>query len=1013
MAVPFKIPKRKQPSEADNMHMQSPLSRLRDTSSPFETSWCNGSSNGKRPEQVGSLNGHIPRAGKQSTPNRLLLRDVCEARLGPGQSDKWTSSQSTGFQRPAQTPEHHPPSRTPHIQSSPVTSSSTHKAEQRLPAASPPCFKNGWRPKRASDTLCRDKNQETGCVSPLLKTRRAEFSGDSQMSVRCSPVQSEQDSASEPSPEREVDSSSKTDDRLSVSPGDSTWRRHDSGMNGSPPQNTEKEGKGSSGSLQKQIKRTSGSPGTGPRGSVPVPAGHRSQSPDSDDPPDRPLMSGARGASTGSPRHPLSAVASVTQATQEKRFSFSRPPLRANLTDRESRPPLRANLTDRESRPPLRANLTDRESRPPLRANLTDRESRPPLRANLTERERRPPTKCLSLHLRLRRPKPTSTEPIVLSSEDEEDMDDEEECPRLKTPQQSPRQGQPTPEEHVPKQAVVGEKVTGSQSVSEHQPGSTQPLPPIMELSFSTLHAGVVRAQANGNLVVTDDGITLPLKDSRVSSEEEGGLSVSLVASQLRGYAVWDGGLAQDGSLFQGCPGRAAPSLLFLWVSEAQANLVQTELSALHPVTLPGQACPFLLLVLREQLGDLQAALLASMLDVEAFRQGRSYDLKSPLSWADGLALIHSCPQDAHLLTLLGQSLLADPSLGTAKGSPSRTRGNHRSREPYSRLKGLLPTRLIQYPPLPSKGGITVTTEDLDCLDSGQFLNDVIIDFYLKYLLLERAPGPLAERCHVFSSFFYKQLTRRDTSLEEEAAIPARDRRHQRVRTWTRHVDIFNKDYLFVPVNHKAHWYLVVICFPGLEQAQHEEWSGLAGVEANGGKRKCQPQASTGPSPEASNPKLQNGAGGTGGDSGKPTLRTHNPPACTQDGCQRETIIKKPCILIMDSLKISYHESIYKLLRDYLHVEWEVRRGTRRDFTVDSMKASHCTVPLQNNSSDCGLYLLQYVESFLQNPVVHFDLPLRLERWFPRQQVWRKREEIRSLVMELHGRQGNGGSSCR
>uniref|UniRef100_A0AAZ3S967 Ubiquitin-like protease family profile domain-containing protein n=1 Tax=Oncorhynchus tshawytscha TaxID=74940 RepID=A0AAZ3S967_ONCTS len=671
--------------------------------------------------------------------------------------------------------------------------------------------------------------------------------GDSQMSVRCSPVESEQDSASEPSPEREVDSSSKTDDRLSVSPGDSTWRKHDSGMNGSPPQNTEKEGKGGSGSLQNQIKVTSGSPGTGPRGSVPVPAGHQSQSPDSDDPPDRPLMSWARGASTGSPKHPLSAVASVTQATQEKQFSFSRPPLRANLTDRERRPPLRANLTDRE---------------------------------------RRPPTKCLSLHLRLRRPKPTSTEPIVLSSEDE-DIDDEEECPRLKTPQQSPRQGQPTPEEHVPKQA--GEKVTGSQSVSEHQPGSTQPLPPIMELSFSTLHAGVVRAQANGNLVVTDDGITLPLKDSRVSSEEEG-VSVSLVASQLRGYAVWDGGLAQDGSLFHGCPGRAAPSLLFLWVSEAQANLVQTELSALHPVTLPGQACPFLLLVLREQLGDLQAALLASMLDVEAFRQGRSYDLKSPLSWADGLALIHSCPQDAHLLTLLGQSLVADPGLGTAKGSPSWTRGNHRSREPYSRLKGLLPTRLIQYPPLPSKGGITVTTEDLDCLDSGQFLNDVIIDFYLKYLLLERAPGPLAERCHVFSSFFYKQLTRRDTSLEEEAAIPARDRRHQRVRTWTRHVDIFNKDYLFVPVNHKAHWYLVVICFPGLEQAQHEEWSGLAGVEANGGKRKCQPQASTGPSPEANKPKLQNGAG--------------------------LSSLCRPCILIMDSLKISYHESIYKLLRE-------------------------------------------------------------------------------------------------
>lgn len=40
--------------------------------------------------------------------------------------------------------------------------------------------------------------------------------------------------------------------------------------------------------------------------------------------------------------------------------------------------------------------------------------------------------------------------------------------------------------------------------------------------------------------------------------------------------------------------------------------------------------------------------------------------------------------------------------------------------------------RLIQFPPPPLKGGITVTMEDLQCLDSGQFLNDVIIDFYLK-----------------------------------------------------------------------------------------------------------------------------------------------------------------------------------------------------------------------------------------------------------------------------------------
>lgn len=39
---------------------------------------------------------------------------------------------------------------------------------------------------------------------------------------------------------------------------------------------------------------------------------------------------------------------------------------------------------------------------------------------------------------------------------------------------------------------------------------------------------------------------------------------------------------------------------------------------------------------------------------------------------------------------------------------------------------------MIQYPPPPYRGRITVTKEDLACLDAGEFLNDVIIDFYLK-----------------------------------------------------------------------------------------------------------------------------------------------------------------------------------------------------------------------------------------------------------------------------------------
>lgn len=108
---------------------------------------------------------------------------------------------------------------------------------------------------------------------------------------------------------------------------------------------------------------------------------------------------------------------------------------------------------------------------------------------------------------------------------------------------------------------------------------------------------------------------------------------------------------------------------------------------------------------------------------------------------------------------------------------------------------------MIQYPPPPCRGRITVTTEDLACLDAGEFLNDVIIDFYLKsvhlgvgergrrsmagpsaqvsclrshrFLVLEGAGGTVSQRSHVFSSFFYKQLSRRRAAGEnEEPSVP-------------------------------------------------------------------------------------------------------------------------------------------------------------------------------------------------------------------------------------------------
>lgn len=43
-----------------------------------------------------------------------------------------------------------------------------------------------------------------------------------------------------------------------------------------------------------------------------------------------------------------------------------------------------------------------------------------------------------------------------------------------------------------------------------------------------------------------------------------------------------------------------------------------------------------------------------------------------------------------------------------------------------------------------------------------------------------------------------------------------------------------------------------------------------------------------------------------------------------------------------------------------------MRKGDQRSFGKEVMKGSSPRVPQQDNFSDCGVYVLQYVESFFQ-----------------------------------------------
>lgn len=53
-------------------------------------------------------------------------------------------------------------------------------------------------------------------------------------------------------------------------------------------------------------------------------------------------------------------------------------------------------------------------------------------------------------------------------------------------------------------------------------------------------------------------------------------------------------------------------------------------------------------------------------------------------------------------------------------------------------------------------------------------------------------------------------------------------------------------------------------------------------------------------------------------------------------------------------------------LRDYLSCEYVAKTGCEKIFSKDTIKGALLKVPQQSNFTDCGLYVLQYVESFFK-----------------------------------------------
>ncbi|GMI74651.1 hypothetical protein HRI_001134200 [Hibiscus trionum] len=249
---------------------------------------------------------------------------------------------------------------------------------------------------------------------------------------------------------------------------------------------------------------------------------------------------------------------------------------------------------------------------------------------------------------------------------------------------------------------------------------------------------------------------------------------------------------------------------------------------------------------------------------------------------------------------------------------------------------------------------ISINKRDVALLQPQTFINDTIIDFYIKYLQ-NKIQREEQHKFHFFNSFFFRKLADMDKGLSSACQVRAA---FERVRKWTRKVDIFEKDYIFIPVNYSLHWSLIVICHPG-------EVANFRDDEA-------------------------------------------------------EKLHKVPCILHMNSIRGS-HRGLKNLFQSYLSEEWKERHRDVADDVSSNflhLQFVQLELPQQGNSFDCGLFLLHYMELFLLQASTNF-CPFKVTRfsyflnrhWFPPDEASLKRFHIKKLIYEILEEQSRSSAS--
>ncbi|CAD5210267.1 unnamed protein product [Bursaphelenchus okinawaensis] len=257
---------------------------------------------------------------------------------------------------------------------------------------------------------------------------------------------------------------------------------------------------------------------------------------------------------------------------------------------------------------------------------------------------------------------------------------------------------------------------------------------------------------------------------------------------------------------------------------------------------------------------------------------------------------------------------------------------------------------------------LTIYETDMLTLNNTEMLNDSIIDFYLNYIYYNILPPEKRERVFIFNSFFYSKLCKNVTFPVGTKAPRPRPKRLQEnynsLKSWTKNVNIFEKDYVVVPINEEAHWYLAVIVSP------------KAGI----------------------------------------VLKEDSQPTVIQ--LPKHNAYDEVPVFIFDSLMdandVHRHMKVVEFLSHYMSMEYKEKKqdfklpgcGYRQQVFQLHVPAN---MPQQSNHYDCGMFLLVFAEIFLLRApkIGEFNQKTDFGTLFGHINLRGKRQHIKKLIQDL------------